>query len=697
MVLPNHRHWWRVAAATAGLGAAIGTGQAAAWATPTETAQTPSDSTAAVSGPAKNDDVKTVDRVHRPERPGVRRAELAAQRAAERHQALREAATKVSAELRSAVRRDLAGMRSTLSDVEDAARKGPARALIGALEPDHQNRRDRRVAIPGADQTASGAVTPPQEATADTAAPGRITGAADAASFLNARAESMGAPAGFARVDNIKVQQVGTPDGFSETVYRVGHQRDGIKVLGSEVIVVTDSDGVVTSVVDNYDSRVDTMDMTLSRGMTTGSGAAAAALAAYVGSANPRPYRVIADLMIATGIVRPKLVIDALDDDVEPQLVWRVSIDPPDLPALTGIVDPGSTYYLRANGAQAGAVVREVSNAQALTIGKAASTTAKDELGQRREINIVRLGLLLFDFDTLQDTVRDIYTNRTVFLLFVGPPLPLGFPEFRGLFGWNKSAVSAQANIAVAYDYFDVLGHRSWDDKGESVIINVGYNPHDSWDAFTNGYANAFWDPSTQSISFGDRGDLEAALDVVAHEYVHAVVSHVVSNGGSVLDHGESGALNEAYADLLGLLIEDKSGTDRWLIGEDGSMKDGPLRNLADPSSIVTAYGPYRDHYGDPYTESGDDGGEHVNSTIFSHAGYLMMTDPATTGVSDDEWARLYYHSLYRLSDGAKFGDGRAAIVGTAQDMGFTDAEIDAIEQAFDDVGIESAGNVLRV
>ncbi len=36
-----------------------------------------------------------------------------------------------------------------------------------------------------------------------------------------------------------------------------------------------------------------------------------------------------------------------------------------------------------------------------------------------------------------------------------------------------------------------------------------------------------------------------------------------------MLERDEPGALNEAYADILGLLIEGKTGTDRWLIGED--------------------------------------------------------------------------------------------------------------------------------
>jgi Zn-dependent metalloprotease len=142
----------------------------------------------------------------------------------------------------------------------------------------------------------------------------------------------------------------------------------------------------------------------------------------------------------------------------------------------------------------------------------------------------------------------------------------------------------------------------------------------------------------------------------------------------------------------MGSLIEGKSRADegRWLIGEDSTFDGGAVRNLADPGSIQTAYGPYRDNYADRYTEDGDEGGEHVNSTIFSNAAYRMMTDPVNADISDETWARVFYHSMYRLSPGATFADGRAAVISTAAlpEYGFTDKQKLAIAAAFDEVGI---------
>jgi Zn-dependent metalloprotease len=48
----------------------------------------------------------------------------------------------------------------------------------------------------------------------------------------------------------------------------------------------------------------------------------------------------------------------------------------------------------------------------------------------------------------------------------------------------------------------------------------------------------------------------------------------------------------------------------------------------------------------------------------------------------------VFYHSIFRLSPGATFVDGRAAVVDAAGEFGFTPGQLQAIERAFDDVGI---------
>jgi Zn-dependent metalloprotease len=252
------------------------------------------------------------------------------------------------------------------------------------------------------------------------------------------------------------------------------------------------------------------------------------------------------------------------------------------------------------------------------------------------------------------------------------------------LSGWSKSGISAHANMAVVYDYYvAVLGRDSFDGAGAAIKASVGYNPRSTLNQLLAGYTNAFWDAEAQQFAFGNRGQYQAALDIVGHEYTHGVVSYVVGDGGSVLDYGESGALNEAYADILGSLIEGKTGSGRWLIGED--VVGGAIRSMANPTAVGTGY---RAHYASRYIGTDDDGGEHWNSTIFSHAAYRMMTDTDTAAVSSDTWAKVFYQSLYRLSPGANFANGRAAVLDSAAENGFTPSQLQAITDAFDGVGI---------
>ncbi|MFV8052528.1 M4 family metallopeptidase [Mycobacterium sp. 48b] len=520
----------------------------------------------------------------------------------------------------------------------------------------------------------------------------KVEDADDAAQVLNNMSGLVGAPAGFADPENITVQQVDTAGGYSRTIYRVHHSVDGVDVTGSDVVLVTDSDGNVTGLFNDYDARADVMDTTPDRRVDTETEAAATALAAYAGTPNTPLYLFAAAPLVAAGVVKPELIIDATDDTAGPQLVWKVSVDPPDVD-LTGArtVNPGATYYISASGAEAGAVTRATSNAQPLAIGSPTSTTADDVLGNSREFGITRLSLLIFDLDSLNDVERDISTYETVYLLlFVGPPQTPGIPVFRGLLGWDASAVSAHANMATVYDYYATqLGVTSFDDDGAPIVVSTDYNPHETFADYTDGYQNAFWDSSGQQFAFGDSGDFEAAIDIVGHEYTHAVMEHQ----GGTLDYGESGALNEAYADIMGVLIEGKARDDegRWLIGEDSSA--GAIRSLADPESTPG----YLSDYDDLYTGEADEGGEHYNSTIFSHAAYRMMTDERTAEVTDEQWAELYYVSMTMLDDGAKFSDGRDAIVATAHDQVFSDDEIAAIEDAFDDVHIDAGGTVVSV
>ena len=500
-----------------------------------------------------------------------------------------------------------------------------------------------------------------------------VTGAADAAAVLNALAPLLGAAPGFADAADIDTDRAGFGPGV-ENFYRYTETLGDVTVLGSDIILVTDADGVATSLFNNYVGLGAAFDVTPDEGVDEHDEVSLLAGAAYLGADADGDTL---QTFLTQNDVTTALVVYALDQQAGPELAWQVVVRFPD----TGDLSPSAvTYVVDADGGDAGSIIVTVTSGQ----GASVDSVATDWLGESRNITVDRGGWL-FPSYTMVDDTRNITTYTTSYVFFVGGPVLPGRVVKRGWLGWNRGAVSAHANTAVVYDYYeDVLGRTSFDGDGALVEVSIRYNPINIYRA--SGYANAFWDPTRQQFAFGDGGYLQASLDVVAHEFTHAVVSYVVGAGGSVLDYGESGALNEAYADILGLLVEGKSGADRWLIAEDSDY--GIIRNLADPTSVRTGLGPYRDHYDTRYTGTGDDGGEHVNSTIFGHAAYLMMTDAATASVSDEAWARVFYHSLFRLGRSAVFADGRAAVLSAAAAQGFSADQLDAIRSAFDDVGI---------
>ncbi|MEH3142707.1 MAG: M4 family metallopeptidase [Mycobacterium kyogaense] len=485
-----------------------------------------------------------------------------------------------------------------------------------------------------------------------------VTGAADAAAVMNGVAQRLGIDEGFADPGAITVSTAGTGDD-AETYYRFAETVAGVPVLGSDIVLVTDAAGAVTGLFNHYRGLSETFDVTPD-------------------AATPRLRR----------MAEQQLVVYAPDNGSVPILAWQV------VGAVPGIrlSRPGTAVLIGADGAAVGTVVASRATAEPVS----ATDTARDWLGQRRTFIIDVRTTRWSTVSRLIDTSRDITTYKTSFpyLGMLGGFLP-GTVVKRGWFGWNSGAVSAHANTAEVYDYYrDVLGRTSFDGSGAPVIVSILYNPGKP----NGGYQNAFWDPSIDQFAFGDGGHLEAAVDVIGHEFTHAVVTYVVGGpaGGSlVLDSGESGALNEALADIMGVLIENDRGSDRWLVGEDSEL--GAIRDLADPTSISTSLGPHRATYATRYQGTLDDGGEHVNSTIFSHAAYLMMTDPATVGVTNDTWAEVFYRAMFRLSAGSVFSDGRAAVQSAAQSVGLTAAQQAAISKAFDAVGIVSAATLTVV
>ena len=84
-------------------------------------------------------------------------------------------------------------------------------------------------------------------------------------------------------------------------------------------------------------------------------------------------------------------------------------------------------------------------------------------------------------------------------------------------------------------------------------------------------YDNAFWNGNQMVYGDGDGrlfNRFTIAIDVIGHELTHGVVQYEAG----LLYQGESGALNDSFADVFGSLVKQRSLNQNveeadWLIG----------------------------------------------------------------------------------------------------------------------------------
>ena len=198
--------------------------------------------------------------------------------------------------------------------------------------------------------------------------------------------------------------------------------------------------------------------------------------------------------------------------------------------------------------------------------------------------------------------------------------------------------------------YSDDFGRNSLDDKGLPLIATVHHRKK---------YNNAFW--NGEQMAYGD-GDGEifrtfTELSVIGHEMSHGVVQF----SGGLVYQGQSGALNESYADVFGCMtVQRKLGQSvyeaDWLVGKGilGPNINGvSLRSMKAPgtaySDSLLGQDPQPYHM-DLYVNTTDDnGGVHINSGIPNHAFYLYCM--YLGGKSWEKPGQIWYRALQKLNN----------------------------------------------
>jgi Mg-chelatase subunit ChlD len=275
-----------------------------------------------------------------------------------------------------------------------------------------------------------------------------------------------------------------------------------------------------------------------------------------------------------------------------------------------------------------------------------------------------------------------------------------------------------------AYDYaglytqflVDTFNRQGYADDSKTVLksyVHVTF-PKPSWFC-PGGGPNAAWVKGAVYYSDG----FSAASDVVAHELTHAMVDNALPTstcGSGLCYERESGALNESYADVFAVLMD--NGDDQknwqkpdwkisdWMIGED--LPIGAIRSLEDPTSTKKPQPDYMEQFAslgwlDWPNCRNDYGYVHTNSGIMNKAAYLLMQigqvkfhDVTVTGIGPKKVAQIYYLTLTSyLIPTATFRDARdgsiAACISLIGKHNITVSDCVQVINAFAAVGIGPA------
>ncbi len=196
---------------------------------------------------------------------------------------------------------------------------------------------------------------------------------------------------------------------------------------------------------------------------------------------------------------------------------------------------------------------------------------------------------------------------------------------------WDEKAVSCMNKIREIYDWYKAnLNLKGW--NGSNGKVSVAYDVVGNNNDEDNAYAATATDLTSGIITIGKKMTID---DVVGHEYGH-LINKTFKNYCD--GKGETSAIVEAFADVVN---EISSSTCDW---------ENSYRSLKSPNESKN--GSYPEKFGgyikDPKDKKMVEDEAHYNSTILSHASYLMcnLQNEHLKPLNHKQLVRLWYITL---------------------------------------------------
>jgi Zn-dependent metalloprotease len=271
-----------------------------------------------------------------------------------------------------------------------------------------------------------------------------------------------------------------------------------------------------------------------------------------------------------------------------------------------------------------------------------------------------------------------VYLNNPV----VGGTSTQSFPNLDG--SGNLKGTYAKAlneDVAVAYNASNVFSYTTTDTHFDENMAyfhvdrihnyykaTLGYAGMDAVMTATvhvgTNYANAYYDPATGQIYFGD-GDNSTIFDtakeecVIYHEYTHAVTDKIVG----LVYSGQSGAMSEGYSDYFSCSF----------------TNDATIGEYVMPSyrRVLTNHKTMSDWYGEV----------HADGEIWGHVLWECRSDASIGATVMD---KTTFTGINSLTSGATFVDGLNGILNADQSL-YSGIHKTVIQNIFANHGIGSA------
>lgn len=279
-------------------------------------------------------------------------------------------------------------------------------------------------------------------------------------------------------------------------------------------------------------------------------------------------------------------------------------------------------------------------------------------------------------------------------------------------------------NLQIISDYYKSLDSNL--DTSSIGVINDNFTSengygalggYNKWSNVTSYNLNFNYD-ETNTLFLGTNlsTNINGNIDTIGHEFTHGITNCKLD--WLYDQHGQSGALSEAYSDIFGEILEaeinirksneSKKKEPDWIHGERNSMNPHNYENSLYPYPATieelnsartsgdkkgnTVFLTISDHEGTDYA--------HFASTIIFHCAYLMWN-----GIGGNEQgkidintlANIWYRSLHLLQPNPTFSQCRNAVELSARSLWksgkLTEKQYDTVIQAFNEVGIDRVSN----